>query len=167
MATQYFKRNLLLNLYREGKKSLICFLLLLKRDKNVWHLQAISSVWRLLAFLPDTLSVFWSLSLSKEISCTTAYITERSLKHLCSIRAWIPLSFFLSLSLSLRLSLSLSYRRLRTARSRSIKGPQHVDFNPPGSSVYRILQARILEWVAISSSMGSSDPGIEPGSPAL
>ena len=57
MATQYFKRNLLLNLYREGKKkSLVCFLLPLKRDKNVWHLQPISRVWRPLAFLPVTLS---------------------------------------------------------------------------------------------------------------
>ena len=42
-----------------------------------------------------------------------------------------------------------------------------MDCSPPGFSVYRILQARILEWVAISSSMGSSDPGVEPGSPAL
>ena len=29
---------------------------------------------------------------------------------------------------------------------------------PPGSSVHGILQARILEWVAISSSRGSSGP---------
>ena len=36
MTNQYFKRNLLLDLYRERKKiSLVCFLLLLKRDKNV------------------------------------------------------------------------------------------------------------------------------------
>ena len=34
MATQNFKRDLLLNLYREGKKiSLVCFLLPIKRDK--------------------------------------------------------------------------------------------------------------------------------------
>ena len=39
------------------KISLVCFLLLLKRDKNVWHLQAISSIWRPLAFLPVTLSL--------------------------------------------------------------------------------------------------------------
>ena len=32
----------------------------------------------------------------------------------------------------------------------------------PGSSVHGILQARILEWVAISFSRGSSRPGIEP-----
>ena len=31
-----------------------------------------------------------------------------------------------------------------------------VDCSPPGSYVHRILQARILEWVAISSSRGSS-----------
>jgi len=31
-----------------------------------------------------------------------------------------------------------------------------VDCSPPGSSVRGILQARILEWVAIPSSRGSS-----------
>ena len=31
-----------------------------------------------------------------------------------------------------------------------------MDCSPPGSSVYGILQARILEWVATSSSRGSS-----------
>ena len=33
-----------------------------------------------------------------------------------------------------------------------------VDYNPPGSSVHGILQARVLECVAISSSRGSSQP---------
>ena len=33
-----------------------------------------------------------------------------------------------------------------------------VDGRRPGSSVHGILQARTLEWVAISSSMGSSRP---------
>ena len=33
-----------------------------------------------------------------------------------------------------------------------------LDCSPPGSSVHGILQARILEWVAISSSRGSSWP---------
>ena len=42
-----------------------------------------------------------------------------------------------------------------------------VDYNPPGSSVHRILQARLLEWVAISFSRGSPQSGIEPGSPTL
>ena len=42
-----------------------------------------------------------------------------------------------------------------------------VDCSPPGSSVHGILQARILEWVAISFSTDLPDPGIEPRSPAL
>ena len=43
-----------------------------------------------------------------------------------------------------------------------------VDCSPPGSSVHGILQARILEWVAISFSRGYlPDPGLEPRSPTL
>ena len=34
----------------------------------------------------------------------------------------------------------------------------NMDFSPPDSSVYGIFQARILEWVAISYSKGSSQP---------
>ena len=36
-----------------------------------------------------------------------------------------------------------------------------------GSSLHAILQARILEWAAISFSGDLPDPGIEPMSPAL
>ena len=55
-----------------------------------------------------------------------------------------------------------------------------MDCSPPGSSIHGILQARILEWVAISFSRQEywsglpfpspgdlPDPGIKPGSPAL
>ena len=35
---------------------------------------------------------------------------------------------------------------------------QPHDCSPPGSSVHGILQARILEWVAMPSSRGSSQP---------
>ena len=41
-----------------------------------------------------------------------------------------------------------------------------VDCSPPGSSVHGILQARILEWVAMPSCRGS-DTGTEPASPVL
>ena len=33
-----------------------------------------------------------------------------------------------------------------------------MDYSPPGFSVHQIFQARILEWVAISFSRGSSQP---------
>ena len=42
-----------------------------------------------------------------------------------------------------------------------------MDCSLPGSSVRGILQARILEWVAIPFSRGSSNPEIQPGSPTL
>ena len=42
-----------------------------------------------------------------------------------------------------------------------------VDCNPPGPSVRGIVQARILEWVAIPSPGDLPGAGIEPGSPAL
>ena len=45
-----------------------------------------------------------------------------------------------------------------------------VNGSPPGSYVRGILQARILEWVAVSSSRGLPNPGIElaaPSAPAL
>ena len=43
-----------------------------------------------------------------------------------------------------------------------------MDCSPPGSSVDGILQARILEWVAIPFSRGVFlDQGTEPKSPAL
>ena len=38
----------------------------------------------------------------------------------------------------------------------SLRDP--VDCSPPGSSVRGILQARILEWVAMPSSRGTSQP---------
>ena len=42
-----------------------------------------------------------------------------------------------------------------------------MGYSPPGSSVHGILQARILEWVAISSPGNLPNPGIKPGSPTL
>ena len=42
-----------------------------------------------------------------------------------------------------------------------------MDCSPPGSSVHGILQARILEWVAMPSSRRSSHPGINLPNPGL
>ena len=42
-----------------------------------------------------------------------------------------------------------------------------MDCSPPGSSVHGIFQARVLEWVAVSSPGDLPDPGIEPWSPAF
>ena len=42
-----------------------------------------------------------------------------------------------------------------------------MDCSPSGSSVHGVLQARILEWVAIPFSRDIPDPGSEPRSPTL
>ena len=42
-----------------------------------------------------------------------------------------------------------------------------MDRSPPGSPVHETFQARILEWVAISFSRGSSQPRDRTRSPAL
>ena len=42
-----------------------------------------------------------------------------------------------------------------------------MDCSPSGSSVHGLLQARILEWVAIHFCTDRPEPGIELGSPAL
>ena len=49
----------------------------------------------------------------------------------------------------------------QTTRPHPVKCPtlfNSMDCSPPGSSVHGILQARILEWVAIPFSRGSSRP---------
>ena len=42
-----------------------------------------------------------------------------------------------------------------------------MDYSPPGSSVRGISQARIVEWVAIPFSKGSSHPKVKPRSATL
>ena len=51
---------------------------------------------------------------------------------------------------------SLKVKLLVTQSCPTLWGP--MDCSPPGSSVHGILQPRILEWVAISFSRGSSQP---------
>ena len=41
------------------------------------------------------------------------------------------------------------------------------DCSPPGSVVHEVSQGRILEWVAISFSKLTPNPGIKPESSAL
>ena len=42
-----------------------------------------------------------------------------------------------------------------------------MDCSPPGSSVHRIFQARIIGWIAIPFSGDLPDPGAKPSSPEL
>ena len=44
---------------------------------------------------------------------------------------------------------------------------QCMDCSLPSFSIHGIFQVRVLEWLAISFSRGSSQPRIKPGSPSL
>ena len=75
-------------------------------------------------------------------------ISTRNASYLCSYRFCYK---EVLCSISLSLSLSLVAKSCPTLAST-------WDCSPPSSSVHGILQARILEWVAISFSRGSSQP---------
>ena len=62
---------------------------------------------------------------------------------------------------------SASWKALSVSHSLQPTLCNPMDCYPPGFSVHGILQARIREWVAIPFSRRSSQPGIEPRSPAL
>ena len=85
----------------------------------------------------------------------------------------LPLSVCLSVRLSVRISFSLSlchtHTHTRVSEVSQSCPTLHdpMDCSPPGSSVHEIFQARVLEWVDISFSRGSSDPGIKPRAPSL
>ena len=110
--------------------------------RHSFDMDRLLALWPLLFLASLVTCKVWSLDLYlKKLPCITVYILlQNSIKHPCSIRAWVPV--FLSLSLyfwlipwSAKAScisqgilvsflLSLSHRRLWTTRFRSIKGPQ-------------------------------------------
>ena len=85
-------------------------------------------------------------------------------------RGW-KLKYLCELSRSARVNqanLAIGQTGLGAAKAQShltLCDPMHC--SPQGSSVHGIPQARILEWVAISSPRDLPDTGIKPGSPTL
>ena len=68
-------------------------------------------------------------------------------------------STFANLNASLQRTVKFSYLLLTCSVPQSCPTLwDPMDCRPPGSSVHGILQASILEWVAISFSRGSSQP---------
>ena len=63
------------------------------------------------------------------------------------------------------LKISLKMKMLAAQLCLTLCNP--MDCSPLGPSVHGILQARILEWVAMPFYRGSSRPRDQPGSPAL
>ena len=88
---------------------------LLSLDPLSWDMDCLLTLWPLLipCSLGNSCCTFGFLIfiiVERNFLYNSLYIlTERSLKHLCSIRAWVPVSVCLSLSLSPRLPLALSF----------------------------------------------------------
>ena len=80
---------------------------LLSLDPLSWDMDCLLALWPLLipCSLGNRCCTFGFLIfiiVERNFLYNSLYIlTERSLKHVCSIRAWVPVSFFLSLFLSL------------------------------------------------------------------
>ena len=72
----------------------------------------------------------------------------RAEKRKCERKLWLIVSGFCFSDFSLESEFAQFYPTLCDP----------VDCSPPGSSIRRILQARVLEWVASSFSRGSSQP---------
>ena len=108
---------------------------LLKRHrKKIWHLQPIPSVWRPPAFLPITLSGPLGSNTQAENSIHVEWQgTPRSQNN----------------------HVSLQFKRPLVCCAKSLQSPLTVRACRAPLSM-GIFQARILEWVAVSSSRGSS-----------
>ena len=50
------------------------------------------------------------------------------------------------------------YMKVKVTSLSRVRLCDPMDCSPTGSSVYGVFQARVLEWVAISFSKGSSQP---------
>ena len=104
---------------------------------------AISEVC-VLDWLPELPSGI-TLQLSKAVTCFTII----PFLAFSPIPSYFPLTFKCSLK-------EMKVKVLAIQSCLTLCGP--MDCSPPGSSVHRILQARIVEWVAIPFCRGSSQP---------
>ena len=80
---------------------------------------------------------------------------------------WSEVRHFFSLSISSLFQINTVLKVKVLVTQLYLALCDHMDCSPPDSFVHGILQARILEWIAIPFSRGSSPPRIEPRSPAL
>ena len=88
---------------------------------------------------------FWHLCQSVQHNCLIVH--SSCILQLCSAGLYYELSYF-----------GLCFNLESISRSVMSDSCGPMDCRPPGPSVHGILQARILEWVAMPSSRGSSWP---------
>ena len=133
-------------------------LLELVMDREAWH-AAVRGVEKSQAWLSDWTELNCHLVSPKVLSLSTwsadVNICILWTKQLCC--------YYQNMFICLMLYLSICC--LVAQSCPTLCNP--MDCSLPGFSVHGIFQARVLEWVAISFSMGSSRPRDWPRSPAL
>ena len=86
-------------------------------------------------------------------------VLESLVRHACtSLHVWQPRPFQLEMQVSPQAVSQLNCEMKSETISYSIVSNNPMDWSPLGFSTHGICQARILEWVAISSSRGYSKP---------
>ena len=120
-------------------------------DREAWH-AAIHVVAKSRTWLSNWTELNWMIS-----RITTSRFFTKS--------CWFPLKFLLNFLVWIWNAFSargLIESVLHCTCAQSLQScptlSDLMDCNPPGSSVHGILQARILEWVGMPSSRGSSPP---------
>ena len=98
-----------------------------------------------LNMLYGTVEAFWYQGVGKYLSSFKSSQTQGITSYL----TWLVLHFYLSLK--------------SESESCSVVSNSVTPWNPPGSSVHGILQARIPEWVAVPFSRRSSRPRVQTG----
>ena len=125
-----------------------------KRNRNIFTWQSVHKY----------LQWIYSKSPNVELKCpsTGKWISKlqyiHAMKHYSAIKKENQAQIYTITQINLRYIL-LSERKVKvldTKLDRSLCNP--MDCSPPGSSVHGILQVRILEWLAILFSRGSSWP---------
>ena len=95
-------------------------------------------------------------------------LSHREANTLAQVSSWRATRLLPSELHSLHLLNSNKVKKVKVLVTRSCPTLcDPMDCSPSGSSVHGILQARILEWVAIPFSRDLPTPGIELRSPAL
>ena len=80
--------------------------------------------------------------------------------YLC---VWSEVRHFFSLSISSLFQINTVLKVKVVVTQLYLALCDHMDCSPPDSSVHGILQARILKWVAVMFSRGSSRPRLNSG----
>ena len=107
---------------------------------------------------PTPVSLAWRIPWTEEAGSKQPMALQRLGHNWSDFARTIFHSFLMVISV---LKTKVKLKMLVSPSCSALRDP--MGYSPPGFSVHGILQARILEWAAISFSRASSYPGIGPG----